>query len=494
MEQSTDSLFQLIRALSKAEKRYFRVFSGLEGAGSKSYLVLFDIMSGMKNYDKEMLKKKIKERNLSTDLSKTRQYLFDALIKSLIFFYSENDSEFKTRLQLMQLLVLNKKELFSLAQKKLKIFERNCARQNRTLLLAETYALMKTNAFNLFLNNYDNDNLHELMKKEESNLQLLMNESKFRSLMMQALTLIKEENRMQHDVVTEEYKKLESNPLLQEAGKAKTLRSKLIYLSLMSIIKFKLKKNEEALSNASEYLRLLEKNKHLLKRNTFYYIVGLRNKLIALMELERHREVKAVLSKLKNVSCQNVNQEAIKFRTYYTFSLLTLMNSGDYESASKLIPDIEKELTSYGGLIDRYSALQMLLLMAEVHFGTKDFDKAVTLTNHILNEPQINDYINLNIVSKTTLLMAHYELGNFRLLPSLARSTLRQLNSNGFENTFESAFVKAFMEKQISEATFNQLLSEVETLIRSGKQPLLFDFRKIKRFLKENAVAEVMVD
>lgn len=489
VEQPSDSLFLLVKSLSKAEKRYFRIFCGKENFSSAGYLVLFDILNGMKAYDRDMLKKKIKEKNLSTDLNKTRQYLFDAIIKSLIFYYSENDSEFKIRLQLLQLLILNKKELFGLAQKKLKIFERNCARQNRTFLLAETYAMMKTNAFNLYLNNYDHDSLHALMRKEEANLQVLMNESRYRSLLINMLELIKGEAKKSRKETLEEYQKLENHPLLKDESRAMTLRSKLIYLSINSILKFKLNNNEEALANASAYLSLIEKNKHLLNRNTFYYIIGLRNKILALRKLGRYREVQAVLSKLKDVKCHNINQQVLKFVAYYFNALQSFIDTADFAKAADLVPEIEKGLQTCRGMMEKAVVLEMYLLMAKSYFCNGNFAEAIPFLNRILSEPKIKEYLNGCISAKIMLLLSHYELKNNKLTPALARSILRQLKMAGYESSMEYTFVKAFREKTISTDVFGELLNKLGAMVRYGRQPQVFDFINIAHYLKDKAGA-----
>lgn len=490
MEQSSDSLFTLINSLTKAEKRYFRAFSGKENSGAKGYLVLFDIMSGMKKFDKNLLNKKIEETNLQTDILKTRQYLFDAIIKSLINYYSENDEEFRTRMQLMQLLVLNKKELFGLAQKKLKIFERNCARQNRTFLLAETYAMMKTNAFNLYLNNYDHESLSQLARKEEANLQILMKESRYRNVLIEMLELIKSEAKKSKEEVLKSYQKLESHPLLHDAGEAKTLRSKLIYLSINSILQFKLGKYEQALENASAYLSLIEKNKHLMNRNTFYYIIGLRNKILALRKLGRHKETQAVLNKLKDIKCHNLNQEVIKFISYHFNALQSFIDTGDFGKAVELIPEIEKGLETHRGMIEKAAVLEMHLLIAKSFFCNGSFEKAVAPLNRILSEPKIKEYVHGSISAKIMLMLSHYELKNYSLMPSLARSILRQMKMEGYGERVEYAFVKIFPYTPFNTENLADLSARLENLKRAEESDTMIDLNYMKKFLMQKMAAE----
>ena len=52
-----DDLFQLIRSLSKTEKRYFKIEAGRHSTTNKNnHLRLFDVINEMDEYDEEKIK------------------------------------------------------------------------------------------------------------------------------------------------------------------------------------------------------------------------------------------------------------------------------------------------------------------------------------------------------------------------------------------------------------------------------------------------------
>ena len=54
MKASTE-LFDLVKSLTKSEKRFFKLTSSLQ-SGEKNYLKIFDHIEKQKNYDEEELK------------------------------------------------------------------------------------------------------------------------------------------------------------------------------------------------------------------------------------------------------------------------------------------------------------------------------------------------------------------------------------------------------------------------------------------------------
>ena len=59
-KQKTDDLIQLIKSLTRAEKRHFRLFVGRNQASDEIlFLQLFDVLDKYKEYDEEMILRKL---------------------------------------------------------------------------------------------------------------------------------------------------------------------------------------------------------------------------------------------------------------------------------------------------------------------------------------------------------------------------------------------------------------------------------------------------
>ena len=71
-------LYQLIKAMSKTEKRYFSIDAKKSGKDSARYLKLFQVINEMEEWDNEKLKRRFKQ-NLSAD----KKYLYEAILRSM---------------------------------------------------------------------------------------------------------------------------------------------------------------------------------------------------------------------------------------------------------------------------------------------------------------------------------------------------------------------------------------------------------------------------
>jgi len=77
-------LFNLIKRLTKSEKRYFKRFTQLVGSKEeKDYLVVFELLEKQKEYKEKELRTKLKDLNVKRPIANIENYLLDKLLNSL---------------------------------------------------------------------------------------------------------------------------------------------------------------------------------------------------------------------------------------------------------------------------------------------------------------------------------------------------------------------------------------------------------------------------
>ncbi len=84
-----NDLFDLVKSLSKGEKAYFRKNLPASSDGDKGYLKIFEVLDGMKEYDEELLLKKLKIKKEGTAFAVAKNYLQKNILKSLQQFHAE---------------------------------------------------------------------------------------------------------------------------------------------------------------------------------------------------------------------------------------------------------------------------------------------------------------------------------------------------------------------------------------------------------------------
>lgn len=105
--RKTDSLFQLIKSLSRADKRNFKLLTQIT-AGDKKYLRLFDLIDHSNAFEESKLLPIFDGKNAASQLSVAKHYLYSAILKSLVYFRrDDHDDLFTTATQVKILLDRN---------------------------------------------------------------------------------------------------------------------------------------------------------------------------------------------------------------------------------------------------------------------------------------------------------------------------------------------------------------------------------------------------
>ena len=81
--KNTEAIHQLIRSLSKAEKRNFKMMASRYTKDQNNYLLLFDAVDKQMVYDETKLRKKFSNHTFGQNIGKTKYLLYDLLLKSL---------------------------------------------------------------------------------------------------------------------------------------------------------------------------------------------------------------------------------------------------------------------------------------------------------------------------------------------------------------------------------------------------------------------------
>jgi hypothetical protein len=84
MLKKKELLFQLIKSLTKEEKRNFKLYvSKYNGSKENNYIMLFNAIDKQESYDEDAIKKQYKDRLFIKQLTVTKHYLQKQIVKSL---------------------------------------------------------------------------------------------------------------------------------------------------------------------------------------------------------------------------------------------------------------------------------------------------------------------------------------------------------------------------------------------------------------------------
>ena len=105
-------LFELIKSLTKSEKRSFKLFAKRVGGDAESkYLKIFDVMDKMDRYDEAAIMKKLPGVS-KTQFANQKSHLYGQILASLRLSHLKVDIDIELREQLDYIRVLYKKGLY----------------------------------------------------------------------------------------------------------------------------------------------------------------------------------------------------------------------------------------------------------------------------------------------------------------------------------------------------------------------------------------------
>ncbi len=107
----SNQLFDLIKSLTKSEKRFFKLQSALQ-SGDKNYVRLFDLIDKMNEYDEENVKKTFKGEKFIKHLPSEKNHLYKLILKALRSYYGETSVSSMLKQEIKNIEILYNKALF----------------------------------------------------------------------------------------------------------------------------------------------------------------------------------------------------------------------------------------------------------------------------------------------------------------------------------------------------------------------------------------------
>jgi len=135
--KNTDPLFQIIKSLTKAEKRYFKLHVNKQIAGEDTkFLKLFDLIDKQKDYDESKILEKEKSIK-SQQLSNLKAHLYKQILQNLRNLNSDEDIDVRIRELIDHSTILYNKCLYDQCVKMLDKAKNMAEKYDKNILLLE---------------------------------------------------------------------------------------------------------------------------------------------------------------------------------------------------------------------------------------------------------------------------------------------------------------------------------------------------------------------
>lgn len=444
---SSDKVFQLIKSLSKAEKRYFKVYTSKQAGDRNNHQVLFDAIDKQTEYDETLLKKNLKNATLVRSLPIAKTRLYDVILRALDAYHSNSsiDAQLKRTLHCAE--ILYKKSLYGQSQKLLDGAKKLAYKYDKHTSLLEIFMWEK---LLIEKDNYENigdEQLEAMMHENTRITKLIEVYNDFWGIKSRLFNILNKRGKARTEEGLTRLKSIIDDTLLNREAEHLFHQSEYLYNHIYSAYYF----GVGDYSNSFKYLKAnvehIEDNLDKFQEEPNIYFSILTNIVYVASQLKDFDAVFLYLSKLrelpKTLDIKNNEDLEIKlFSSANSIELTIYFLTGEFEKGLALIPQIENGLMLYENKLNSVRKAFFYFNIAIIYFGAKHYSDALRWTNKLLNDIDINKSLDIYCFGQLLNLLIHIELQNKNLLPYALRSTQRYLSTRNRYFKFETSFLE----------------------------------------------------
>ena len=463
----TDSLFQLIKALNRADKRNFKLLTQLT-AGDKNYTKLFDAIDRQQFYDEDKIIKQFKGENLVNQFSVAKNYLYNSILKSLTYFYKGENSEM-TSLAL-QVKILVDKNLYPHAQKLLRKAKSKASKQENfyellQLLEIERQIMIDRHEFKKFGIWYT-----EIQEQENDAKEKIDNYLAYRHLLDQVYKIITSSQAAREKSDIKNFRSLMSDPLLESEDRAISRRAKILYCIIKRWWGAYIYDYDIAEEFSGRAVEVFEESSDLCDVWIHRYIRVLFNFAQAQYVQGRFEASMATLDKMHGLKTRSEKAGVTKFEQYYHLKLVHVTNAGLVPDGMAVLSSFGAELRKVKGKMRKSMELNLYYYAALFCMVAGDYKEALKWSNSFLNEPRTEVRTDLQCSARLQNLLIHLELGNYDLIEHNLKSTYRFIFKRERMHAVERLVLRSIKqlygtdEEEARQAVYQNMRTEIDEL------------------------------
>lgn len=429
MKTPSNDIFNLIKSMTKAEKRYFSQTATLHKVGQQNnYYKLFKVIDNQSVYDESLVKKEMQRQGISQHFTALKFQLTERILESLHQFYQKNSISETIKRELHFCQILIDKNHLDMANKRLIKIKNNIETYQLPEFYPEFFKVQRQILAKAFYKNIDFENIKVLYESMIKAIEQLQNWNEYERIN----TIIQKQHYEKISLQSTDFEQFNNSKWLNNENIPTTFRSKILRLNALATLNFMQGQTAKAYQYNQTFIELLENTPKMMELYGSRYISTLSNLLIDSLILGKYDSLRQDIDKLRQVSEAKIFQKqvpnlAVKiFRQTYLLEMNWAISEKDFKRGIALIPTIEQALIIHQKTIGIHNKITFYYLFAYCFFGNRQFSDALTYLNQILT---IRTNVVTEIVEFAHLLnvLTHFEIGNNDLLEYLIPSTRRFL-------------------------------------------------------------------
>lgn len=384
-----DELFELIKALSPSEKRYFKRFAKQHGESAPlKYIVLFDAYDALETYDAELLKRQIPDERILKYFNQEKKYLKDKLLDCLRVYRGPKTIHGKLLRLLEEHEILNELGLYKQGRKKLETAKRLSVQHDQFSILIQVLSFERKNLIENNLNrsprarSLEWDRIDKELQNAVKAQEII---AQYHKIYLSLLAIYRRYNQINEDRHLDQKRlnELRESPLLKNSELPEYFYAKHLYfLSLSTLSQLEGRYNDAEQLYESLISMWDERPDRIVMQQRRYMLV-LCNYLNVLHKIGRYDQFEKTMNQIRAFRIDHYDDQAERFQNLAHLDLLYFMNHGVCKSDAEVkrlfaeIPQrIEKGLIKFSSKINPARRLVLYFNLMMLSFIAMDISRA----------------------------------------------------------------------------------------------------------------------
>ncbi|MHC1704934.1 MAG: hypothetical protein AB9846_13580 [Tenuifilaceae bacterium] len=488
-----DPLYNLIKSLTKAEKRSFKIFASRNGnPADLKFIKLFDLIDKHRDYDEAKILEKEKQIK-PAQLSNLKAHLYKQILQSLRISNPENSIYLSIREMVDYTQLLYNRCLYDQSLKMLEKAKAMAIKYDKNYLLFEILDLEKKLVSRFLKSNID-ERVTALIGEVDTIKEKLANITDFSNLTLKLYSFYIKigfiRNQKEFEIVNNFlYSTL---PVFKE--ELLSFSEKMHLYNSFTGYFFFTQDFQRGYEYAQKLVEHFENNPQYIVPKIEMYIRALNNLLMAQSKLSKYDEFLVTVDKFDSINNQpeltiTPNIELLLFKYGATHKINRYFLLGEFTQGSEIIPSIAEDLEKFADRLDKHYILIFYYKFACMYFGDAQWTKTTYWLNQIINDRETDLRSDIHCFARILSLISHYELNNIDLIDYHIKSTYRFLAKKDDLHNFQKIVLKflkrlgKITEAQLTEA-FQDLFDQLKPLEQTVYEKRAFMYFDILSWLE----------
>ena len=468
---SNRDLFDLVKSLSKSEKRFLKLTAASSELNA-NLITLFNTIELANDYKEDFFGKTGKQKTESLSVkSQVSENLYNFILKCLRSFHSESSASYVIKDEITNILNLFDKAQYKQCRKILNKQKQEAYRFERFHFILELIGLEKLLISIETQFNIKNNTIENLVNEELDVIEKAKNLGTYTLLFSKINLNTRQKNKAKTDEDLEVISSFLNSPLLKNEKLIKSKKALIIYHHCRSILFCRCQDNQSREEECQLLLNLMDTQKELIEEMPSRYLTTLSNLINISYEENRYKSCALRITQLEEkipVKAFGTTDLQLKIFTSILNGKLTInTNSGNLKEAKECVNEIERGLIEFKGKINKEEELVFYYNIAIMNTYFGDFQKAQHYISLILNEGNNMLREDLQSFARIINIGLQYELNNFKQLGYII-STIKNYYKTQVSYFKTEKLILSYFEK----------LSELKIKNKENEKEIFVSFKK----------------